>query len=204
MEGTKPQFKFEDYTGKEVAMHCKTAAEAEYFCKFLHYAGKTWYDGDSYLGCTNFEVYKQDTMYYFNDGSYGDKAAAVDVKILEFSDFEWFGLKGSIGNDVLVPLLFESYINEMLTYCKELLITKNASYNTNTDPIGNFKKAAILQGISNRQALIGMMDKHVVSIHDMVNRTTKGETFTDEVWKEKIGDNINYLLILYAMTKMGD
>ncbi|MGN0317802.1 MAG: hypothetical protein ACI4E1_07730 [Lachnospira sp.] len=205
MESTKPYFKFEDYPEKEVAMHCKTTEEAEYFCKFLHGAGKTWSDGSSYLEYRNFEGYKENTVYYFNKGTYGDKTCAVKVNILEFSDFEWFGFipfKQPVIQDNIQ--LFNSYIDEMLTYCRDLLIKKNESYNAGNDPIGNFKKAAKLQGVSNKQALIGMMDKHVVSIHDMVNRETCSEKFTGEVWKEKIGDNINYLLILYAMMKIGE
>ena len=48
-----------------------------------------------------------------------------------------------------------------------------------------------------------MMDKHVVSVHDLVNKASKGSEIPLETWKEKIGDNINYLLILWAMVNVG-
>lgn len=208
MESKKPIFKFEDYPEKDVAMHCKTEKEANYFCSFLHHAGRKWQSDASYLEYTFFDNYKEDTVYRFNIGTYRNVESATEdgVGILEFSDFEWPGFKSTEGpvlqESVSLISPFESAINDMLMYCKGLLFEKNKGYNTDADPTGNFKRAAALQGISDKQALIGMMDKHVVSIHDMVNKTAKGEKFTDEVWKEKIGDNINYLLILYAMTKM--
>lgn len=44
-----------------------------------------------------------------------------------------------------------------------------------------------------------MMDKHVVSVHDLVNSAAEGRMVPEDLWREKIGDNINYLLILWAM-----
>ena len=54
-----------------------------------------------------------------------------------------------------------------------------------------------------KRQLIGMMDKHVVSVHDLVNEHAEGRQVTAEKWREKIGDNINYLLILWAMVEKG-
>ena len=42
------------------------------------------------------------------------------------------------------------------------------------------------------------MDKHLVSISDMV---PNAKNYPPETWQEKIGDTINYLLILSAMVK---
>lgn len=93
---------------------------------------------------------------------------------------------------------FYGAINTMIGHCQELLHIKNDEYAT-ADHFHNFKVAAQLQGITPEQALIGMMDKHVVSVHDLVNEQAEGMEIPAEVWLEKIGDNINYLLILYAM-----
>lgn len=209
MEGKKPVFRFKDYEGKDVAMHCRTAEEAEQFCKVMHDSGKTWASGGSYIyGGTRFYTYGEDTCYLFNSGLYGGLNDIINdgFEILEFSDFDWDSYenesKHAPTEDTDPTDPFASYIDDMLIHCKGVLFKKNKGYNTDADPTGNFKRAAALQGISDKQALIGMMDKHVVSVHDMVCRDANGEKFSESLWKEKIGDNINYLLILYAMTKM--
>ena len=48
------------------------------------------------------------------------------------------------------------------------------------------------------QALVGMMTKHTVSVYDMVNG---GQAYASDKWDEKIGDLINYLLLLRVAVK---
>ena len=116
----------------------------------------------------------------------------------------YFNISCENENKPIAATPFEESIDKMISYCRDLLFKKNANYNTDADPTGNFKRAAALQNITDKQALLGMMDKHVVSIHDLVLREANGEKIFGSTWEEKIGDNINYLLILYAMTKMED
>ena len=47
------------------------------------------------------------------------------------------------------------------------------------------------------QSLWGMLTKHIVSIRDMVQ---SGESYSHDIWDEKLGDAINYLAILKAIT----
>lgn len=94
--------------------------------------------------------------------------------------------------------MYESAIQDMMAYCYQLLLRKHREY-ANEDDFHNFRCAAKLQGVTPEQALIGMMDKHVVSVHDLVNSAAEGRLITEELWREKISDNINYLLILWAM-----
>lgn len=92
-------------------------------------------------------------------------------------------------------------ISEINSYIQKLVNTlerKSHEYATE-DFYHNFKIAAELQGITSKQALIGMMDKHVVSIHDLVYKDAHKLIAPKEVWEEKIGDNIIYLLILWSM-----
>lgn len=96
---------------------------------------------------------------------------------------------------------YEAAIRDQIEHCWELLFSKRKEYAT-ADPFHNFRRAADLQGITKEQALIGMMDKHVISVHDMVNEAAEGAGFSADKWREKIGDNINYLLILWAMVSM--
>ena len=64
------------------------------------------------------------------------------------------------------------------------------------DRLHNFKVAADLVGATDEQALAGMMAKHIVSIFDMCG---SGKVYPIELWNEKIGDSINYMLLLKAI-----
>ena len=44
-----------------------------------------------------------------------------------------------------------------------------------------------------------MMCKHTVSIYDLINDFENGNSIPIDLWNEKIGDSINYLLLLNAM-----
>lgn len=94
-------------------------------------------------------------------------------------------------------------ITDMMNHCKDVLLDKHEEYASNEDDFHNFNSAAVLQDVTPEQALIGMMDKHVVSVHDFVQEAAKGREIPLDSWKEKIGDNINYLLILWAMVNVG-
>ena len=100
------------------------------------------------------------------------------------------------------PYSYEKAVEGIIAHCKDTLLQKHKEYATEDD-FHNFNVAAALQHITPEQALIGMMDKHVVSVHDLVNEHAEGRQVTAEKWREKIGDNINYLLILWAMVEKG-
>ena len=87
---------------------------------------------------------------------------------------------------------FEKIVNLRLALCRDTL-TRKAE-----DRLHNFKVAAQMQDVTPVQALAGMMAKHTVSIYDMC---TSGDAYPPEVWAEKIGDSINYLLLLDALVR---
>ena len=82
------KFNINDYKG-EYAMHCKTEEEANSFCTYLNSVGREWCTGSSYLDCTNYHCYKEDTAYAFNSGTFGDTDYYKDENytILEWEDF---------------------------------------------------------------------------------------------------------------------
>lgn len=92
---------------------------------------------------------------------------------------------------------FNKIIAEQIKRCTDTLITKAKEYATD-DRLHNFKVASALQGITAEQALAGMMAKHTVSVYDMCH---SGEDYSEELWNEKIGDSINYLLLLSALVR---
>ena len=95
---------------------------------------------------------------------------------------------------------FESVLNGVLNKCTETLGVKAGEYATE-DRLHNFKIAAKLQNCSPITALAGMMCKHTVSVYDLIQKHEKGEEISQEMWDEKIGDSINYLILLSALVK---
>lgn len=92
---------------------------------------------------------------------------------------------------------FENIANAQFRRCYDVLFEKAKQYNIGTeDRLHAFKVAASFQGITEKQALLGMLTKHFVSISDMVR---SNEEYSIETWDEKITDSINYLLLLRAL-----
>jgi hypothetical protein len=91
---------------------------------------------------------------------------------------------------------FQEIFRNQMEQCQKTLFRKGAEYATDADRLHNFKVAAALQGESSMEALAGMMAKHIVSIFDMVKTH---EAYDMSVWDEKLGDAINYMILLKAI-----
>ncbi len=91
---------------------------------------------------------------------------------------------------------FNRVIKASIEHIRKTLLEKGAEYTpAGGDRLHNFKRAAELQQCTPEQALWGMCAKHIVSISDMVRANVD---YPDTVWDEKIGDALNYLLLLRA------
>lgn len=90
---------------------------------------------------------------------------------------------------------FSEVLDDAIDKIRAVLDSKSKEYSTH-DKLHNFKVAAGLKGETARQALMGMMVKHTVSIYDMGMST---DTFTMAQWDEKIVDHLNYLILLRAI-----
>ena len=84
----KKVFKLEDYAGSYV-MHCDTEDKSKVFLEFLHIQGRMWKEGDiTYKDKTNWNIYNENTVYYFNNGTYGHvELVRYGRTVLEFDDF---------------------------------------------------------------------------------------------------------------------
>lgn len=91
---------------------------------------------------------------------------------------------------------FRVIFNDQFECSADILIVKAAEYATDEDRLSNFRKAAGLSQINQREALFGMLRKHLVSISDLC---AKEDTAPLHTWNEKITDSINYLILLRAM-----
>lgn len=91
---------------------------------------------------------------------------------------------------------FNQVVEMLMEQSRNVLIKKADEYNLSEDRLDVFKKAAARQRITVPQALLGYMDKHIGSIYDYVHDNKK---MTEALAKEKFGDAMNYLYLLYAV-----
>ena len=95
---------------------------------------------------------------------------------------------------------FNLLANGIFSECKAKLISKGQEYAKGKDRLSNFKRAAALEQVDPELALQGMMTKHVVSIYDYIDDLNDGIfALTTDQLEEKIVDNINYLILLWAL-----
>lgn len=92
---------------------------------------------------------------------------------------------------------FYHLVDKQIDHIKATLVSKGQEYSTNENKLHNFDKAARMSNQSREKALLGMMLKHTVSIDDIVEKIDK-ELPTISTLNEKIGDAINYLILLKA------
>lgn len=94
---------------------------------------------------------------------------------------------------------FSDLLQRRLNLTVSVLDNKAVEYATGSDRLHNFKQAAAMLRCTPAQACLGFMTKHLVSVFDMVE--TFPGTPTVEKIDEKIGDAINYLILLEALLK---
>lgn len=87
-------------------------------------------------------------------------------------------------------------LNRRLELTRMVLARKAGEYATTIDRLHNFKRAAAMTGQTPLKACVGMMVKHLVSVFDLVDAAAMPST---SVLDEKIGDSVNYLILLEAL-----
>lgn len=92
---------------------------------------------------------------------------------------------------------FDAFLDDTLAKVRELLASKGAEYVPGTEEVSrfhNFEKSAALNEESLEEALWGFVTKHIVSLSDMVRVDSTDHSLA--AWDEKIGDVINYMILL--------
>lgn len=96
---------------------------------------------------------------------------------------------------------FMTVLNRRIELIKEVLGKKAAEYARSGDRLSNFKRAAAYLRCTPERANLGANSKHLVSIADMVDDLEKGQHHPVAMWEEKLGDAINYLILMEAQVK---
>lgn len=111
------------------------------------------------------------------------------------------------------PERFDELLERRIALTRKVLKEKSDAYSTKKDKLYNFKRAAEILRTTPEDALVGMWTKHLVSVLDIVSKITKENKkvglnyvvspfhieMDEELIDEKIGDAINYLILLEAL-----
>ena len=95
---------------------------------------------------------------------------------------------------------FNAMLESRIDSIKSTLSKKSKEYSANGDKLYNFKRAAEVGRTTPSKALFGMLMKHIVSVLDMIESENDPTVY---MVNEKIGDTINYLILLEAIFKEG-
>ena len=95
---------------------------------------------------------------------------------------------------------FEIIKNGCIAEVNRVLHNKASEYTSKKDRLHNFNEAKKIYRCNTREyALLGMFNKHLISVIDMILRYEQDNILPDEnMVEEKIGDSINYLILLKA------
>ena len=94
---------------------------------------------------------------------------------------------------------FNKIVAARMAWCNKTLCAKGDEYARDGDRLWNFKAAGRKRNQHPAQALAGMEVKHDVSVDDIIDGLAQGIVPPKEMVAEKIGDSINYLLLLEGL-----
>ena len=94
---------------------------------------------------------------------------------------------------------FDEIVAARMAWCSKTLCAKGDEYARYGDRLWNFKAAGRKRNQHPAQALAGMEVKHDVSVDDIIDGLARGIVPPKELVAEKIGDSINYLLLLEGL-----
>ena len=93
---------------------------------------------------------------------------------------------------------FDVLVNKRLAECKKVLAGKSGMYASKKDRLHNFKLGGILVRQTPEQYAMELVTKHIVAIFDkLVNKEVMDADFISE----KVGDIINYMLLIEALNQ---
>jgi hypothetical protein len=96
---------------------------------------------------------------------------------------------------------FESFVQTRLTKIKNVLIKKSYEYVRGDDKLYNFNRGSATLDQSREKYLMSLAMKHILSAIDMVEDIDKGISHSNDYIDEKIGDIINYMILLEVSLK---
>ena len=94
---------------------------------------------------------------------------------------------------------FDKVLKRRIGLITSVLSVKAKEYVRNDDRLHNFNRGSSMLGVTPESVCIGFMAKHLISILDLVRDVEEGKSVSMSTWDEKLGDAINYLILLEAI-----
>ena len=91
---------------------------------------------------------------------------------------------------------FDTILEDRINSMRVVLAAKGKEYGDSRDRLHNFKRSSDILGTSPEDVCVGYLTKHLVAVLDMADRAP---CFTRAMIDEKVGDLINYLVLLEAI-----
>jgi len=88
---------------------------------------------------------------------------------------------------------FEQLFERRVKMCRKTLVQKAEEYSSEEDRLYNFKRGSDFLGQTPSESCLSYMTKQLVSVYDLVQSDKR---ITQAIIDEKIGDAINYLVLL--------
>lgn len=95
----------------------------------------------------------------------------------------------------------ENIVTPRLEAIKKTLLQKGEEYIRNDNPFHNFDKGAIRNDTIPEDILWSFMEKHMISLDDIINDIINHKEIYEKEVNEKIGDIICYLILLEGLLK---
>lgn len=92
---------------------------------------------------------------------------------------------------------FEELLEERVAKMRAMLASKGREYAPGEDRLENFKVSAAFLRTAPAEACLGFLAKHLASVVSLVR---SGSTDA-AAWDEKLGDAVNYLVLLEALVE---
>jgi hypothetical protein len=96
---------------------------------------------------------------------------------------------------------FQEVLQQRLKKIEQTLSQKAKEYAAEGDKLHNFNVGARMTGQIREKVLWGFALKHYISFLDILDNVEKGKLPTEEMVDQKIGDLINYLVLVEASLK---
>lgn len=93
---------------------------------------------------------------------------------------------------------FNEIVNEQCRIISDTLLKKAGEYATEQDRFHNFNVGSKELGLTRLKYAESLMQKHITSVRDMINQWDE-KVFPIAHIEEKIGDSINYLILIKGM-----
>jgi hypothetical protein len=94
---------------------------------------------------------------------------------------------------------FDKLLERRIECIRSTLKTKSAEYAPGNDRLHNFKIGARILDLTPAQVCLGFLTKHLVSVLDIIEAAAGGHALRLAYLDEKIGDLINYFVLLEAI-----